>query len=98
MVLLLGYSAVESKWRPEPFEHWEVSNVEGRQLKSFNVSSCGNEIVAQSNTAVTAAVSAHHFTGTTGDELGRRFGVKRCEQPPDFSALDRAHAADDLGD
>jgi hypothetical protein len=58
------------------FEHGEVSHVEGGQLQPLDIRGCCDEVIAESNTGVAAAVSAHHFTGMTGDDFGGRFCAK----------------------
>jgi hypothetical protein len=64
------------KWWPQIFEHGEVSYVEGCQLQPLDIRGCCDEVITESNTGVTAAISAHHFAGTTGDDLCGRFCAK----------------------
>jgi hypothetical protein len=51
------------------FEHGEASYVEGCQLQPLDIRGCCDEVITESNTGVTATISAHHFAGTTGDDL-----------------------------
>ena len=76
------------KRRLQTFEHGEMAHIEGCQLESLDVGGCCDEVVTESNTRVTEAISTHHFPCTTSDDLCDGFCAKRCQQPSHFATLD----------
>ncbi len=82
----------------ELFEHGKMPHVEGRKVQAPDIGGSGDEVVAQSNPVVAAAISAHHGASAAGDHFGRRLYAKRRQQAPHLAPLDAPHAVDELGD
>src|SRR5271166_4660327 len=82
----------------QTFEHGEMPHVEGCQFQALHVGGCSNEIVAESDPVVAAAISAHHVASAARDDLSHRLHTKRCKQAPHFAPLDGPHTADQFRD